>query len=143
MNHQKDGVPHMADGLCQYAHQYNNKVLICKVRTHCHGQFLRSRLMCFVLLSLVFYSVFCFILFLFWLAFGLVCAFIFSVFLRLFFVCFYIGGAPNKVLFLFLFYFFIIIFFCIISCILCFYLKNFVCLNFLFNKIIYFYWSYS
>ncbi|XP_030632525.1 zinc finger FYVE domain-containing protein 1 [Chanos chanos] len=30
MNHQKDGVPHMADGLCQYAHQYNNKVLICK-----------------------------------------------------------------------------------------------------------------
>lgn len=30
MNHRKDGVPHMADGLCQYAHQYNNKVLICK-----------------------------------------------------------------------------------------------------------------
>ncbi|KAI4890242.1 hypothetical protein NFI96_014016 [Prochilodus magdalenae] len=30
MNHQKDRVPHMADGLCQYAHQYNNKVLICK-----------------------------------------------------------------------------------------------------------------
>ncbi|XP_048017459.1 zinc finger FYVE domain-containing protein 1 [Megalobrama amblycephala] len=30
MNHQKDAVPHMADGLCQYAHQYNNKVLICK-----------------------------------------------------------------------------------------------------------------
>lgn len=22
----------MADGLCQYAHQFNNKVLICKVR---------------------------------------------------------------------------------------------------------------
>lgn len=32
MNHLKDRVPHMADGLCQYAHQYNNKVLICKVR---------------------------------------------------------------------------------------------------------------
>lgn len=31
MNHQKDRVPHVADGLCQYAHQYNNKVLICKV----------------------------------------------------------------------------------------------------------------
>ncbi|XP_056118426.1 zinc finger FYVE domain-containing protein 1 [Rhinichthys klamathensis goyatoka] len=30
MNHQKDAVPHVADGLCQYAHQYNNKVLICK-----------------------------------------------------------------------------------------------------------------
>ncbi|XP_076138483.1 zinc finger FYVE domain-containing protein 1 [Alosa pseudoharengus] len=30
MNHQKDGVHHRADGLCQYAHQYNNKVLICK-----------------------------------------------------------------------------------------------------------------
>ncbi|XP_017578615.1 zinc finger FYVE domain-containing protein 1 [Pygocentrus nattereri] len=30
MNHQKDRVPHMADGLCQYAHQYSNKVLICK-----------------------------------------------------------------------------------------------------------------
>ncbi|GAA6111332.1 zinc finger FYVE domain-containing protein 1 isoform X1, partial [Tachysurus ichikawai] len=30
MNHQKDRVPHMADGLCQYTHQYNNKVLICK-----------------------------------------------------------------------------------------------------------------
>ncbi|XP_066518536.1 zinc finger FYVE domain-containing protein 1 isoform X2 [Hoplias malabaricus] len=30
MNHQKDRVPHMAEGLCQYAHQYNNKVLICK-----------------------------------------------------------------------------------------------------------------
>ncbi|TRY89419.1 hypothetical protein DNTS_010820 [Danionella cerebrum] len=30
MNHRKDGVPHMADGLCQYAHQFNNKVLICK-----------------------------------------------------------------------------------------------------------------
>ncbi|XP_016420299.1 zinc finger FYVE domain-containing protein 1 [Sinocyclocheilus rhinocerous] len=30
MNHQKDRVPHMADGLCQYAHQYNNKVIICK-----------------------------------------------------------------------------------------------------------------
>uniref|UniRef100_A0AAY4CEQ8 FYVE-type domain-containing protein n=1 Tax=Denticeps clupeoides TaxID=299321 RepID=A0AAY4CEQ8_9TELE len=30
MNHQKDGVPHRADGLCQYIHQYNNKVLICK-----------------------------------------------------------------------------------------------------------------
>lgn len=32
MNHLRDRVPHMADGLCQYAHQYNNKVLICKVR---------------------------------------------------------------------------------------------------------------
>ncbi|XP_067364305.1 zinc finger FYVE domain-containing protein 1 isoform X1 [Channa argus] len=31
MNHLKDRVPHMADGLCQYAHQYNNKVLICKI----------------------------------------------------------------------------------------------------------------
>lgn len=31
MNHLKDRVPHMADGLCQFAHQYNNKVLICKV----------------------------------------------------------------------------------------------------------------
>ncbi|XP_039880040.1 zinc finger FYVE domain-containing protein 1 isoform X2 [Simochromis diagramma] len=30
MNHLRDRVPHMADGLCQYAHQYNNKVLICK-----------------------------------------------------------------------------------------------------------------
>ncbi|XP_062872882.1 zinc finger FYVE domain-containing protein 1 isoform X2 [Trichomycterus rosablanca] len=30
MNHQKDRLPHSADGLCQYAHQYNNKVLICK-----------------------------------------------------------------------------------------------------------------
>lgn len=32
MNHLRDRVPHMADGLCQYVHQYNNKVLICKVR---------------------------------------------------------------------------------------------------------------
>lgn len=32
MNHLRDRVPHMADGLCQYAHQFNNKVLICKVR---------------------------------------------------------------------------------------------------------------
>ena len=32
MNHLRDRVPHSADGLCQYAHQYNNKVLICKVR---------------------------------------------------------------------------------------------------------------
>lgn len=32
MNHLRDRVPHLADGLCQYAHQYNNKVLICKVR---------------------------------------------------------------------------------------------------------------
>lgn len=32
MNHLRDRVPHMADGLCQYAHQYNNKVLICKVK---------------------------------------------------------------------------------------------------------------
>lgn len=32
MNHLRDRVPHMAEGLCQYAHQYNNKVLICKVR---------------------------------------------------------------------------------------------------------------
>ena len=31
MNHLRDRVPHLADGLCQYAHQYNNKVLICKV----------------------------------------------------------------------------------------------------------------
>ncbi|XP_077579248.1 zinc finger FYVE domain-containing protein 1 isoform X1 [Stigmatopora nigra] len=30
MNHLRDRVPHKADGLCQYAHQYNNKVLICK-----------------------------------------------------------------------------------------------------------------
>ncbi|GLD65668.1 zinc finger FYVE domain-containing protein 1-like protein [Lates japonicus] len=30
MNHLRDRVPHMADGLCQYAHQFNNKVLICK-----------------------------------------------------------------------------------------------------------------
>ncbi|KAM3911292.1 zinc finger FYVE domain-containing protein 1-like [Leptodactylus fuscus] len=30
MNHFKDGVPHQVDGLCQYAHEYNNKVLICK-----------------------------------------------------------------------------------------------------------------
>ncbi|XP_077398137.1 zinc finger FYVE domain-containing protein 1 [Festucalex cinctus] len=30
MNHLRDRVPHMADGLCHYAHQYNNKVLICK-----------------------------------------------------------------------------------------------------------------
>ncbi|XP_060798156.1 zinc finger FYVE domain-containing protein 1-like [Neoarius graeffei] len=30
LNHQKDRMPHMADGLCQYTHQYNNKVLICK-----------------------------------------------------------------------------------------------------------------
>uniref|UniRef100_A0A1A8FT93 FYVE-type domain-containing protein n=3 Tax=Nothobranchius TaxID=28779 RepID=A0A1A8FT93_9TELE len=30
MNHLRDRVPHMADGLCQYAHQYSNKVLICK-----------------------------------------------------------------------------------------------------------------
>ncbi|KAK6296885.1 hypothetical protein J4Q44_G00330270 [Coregonus suidteri] len=30
MNHLRDRVPHLADGLCQYAHQYNNKVLICK-----------------------------------------------------------------------------------------------------------------
>lgn len=32
MNHLRDRVPHMADGLCQYAHQYNNKVIICKVK---------------------------------------------------------------------------------------------------------------
>ncbi|KAK1900539.1 Zinc finger FYVE domain containing protein 1 [Dissostichus eleginoides] len=30
MNHLRDRVPHLADGLCQYVHQYNNKVLICK-----------------------------------------------------------------------------------------------------------------
>lgn len=30
MNHIRDRVPHMAEGLCHYAHQYNNKVLICK-----------------------------------------------------------------------------------------------------------------
>ncbi|XP_072285515.1 zinc finger FYVE domain-containing protein 1-like [Pyxicephalus adspersus] len=30
MNHMKDGAPHQADGLCQFAHEYNNKVFICK-----------------------------------------------------------------------------------------------------------------
>lgn len=30
MNHLRDKVPHLADGLCQYVHQFNNKVLICK-----------------------------------------------------------------------------------------------------------------
>ncbi|XP_062329311.1 zinc finger FYVE domain-containing protein 1 [Osmerus eperlanus] len=30
MNHLRDHVPHMAEGLCHYAHQYNNKLLICK-----------------------------------------------------------------------------------------------------------------
>ncbi|KAM9326377.1 zinc finger FYVE domain-containing protein 1-like [Gastrophryne carolinensis] len=30
MNHVNDNVPHQADGLCQFAHEYNNKVLICK-----------------------------------------------------------------------------------------------------------------
>ncbi|XP_054884948.1 zinc finger FYVE domain-containing protein 1 [Poeciliopsis prolifica] len=30
MNHLRDRVPHMADGLCQFSHQFNNKVLICK-----------------------------------------------------------------------------------------------------------------
>lgn len=30
MNHLRDRVPHLADGLCQYVHQFNNKVLICK-----------------------------------------------------------------------------------------------------------------
>ncbi|RXM31841.1 Zinc finger FYVE domain-containing protein 1 [Acipenser ruthenus] len=30
MNHLRDNIPHLAEGLCQYAHQYNNKVLICK-----------------------------------------------------------------------------------------------------------------
>lgn len=30
MNHLRDRIPHVADGLCQYVHQYNNKVLICK-----------------------------------------------------------------------------------------------------------------
>lgn len=30
MNHLRDRIPHMADGLCQFAHQFNNKVLICK-----------------------------------------------------------------------------------------------------------------
>ncbi|KAM8954188.1 zinc finger FYVE domain-containing protein 1-like isoform 3-T3 [Pelodytes ibericus] len=30
MNHLKDGVPHQAEGLCQFAHEYGNKVLICK-----------------------------------------------------------------------------------------------------------------
>uniref|UniRef100_A0A8C5DNB8 Zinc finger FYVE domain-containing protein 1-like n=1 Tax=Gouania willdenowi TaxID=441366 RepID=A0A8C5DNB8_GOUWI len=30
MNHLRDRVPHMADGLCQFTHQYSNKVLICK-----------------------------------------------------------------------------------------------------------------
>ncbi|XP_075043190.1 zinc finger FYVE domain-containing protein 1-like [Mixophyes fleayi] len=33
MNHLKDSVPHQADGLCQFAHEYNNKVLIC---TQCY-----------------------------------------------------------------------------------------------------------
>lgn len=37
MNHLRDRVPHLADGLCQYAHQYNNKVLICKVRHFTYG----------------------------------------------------------------------------------------------------------
>ena len=36
MNHLRDRVPHLADGLCQYVHQYNNKVLICKVRLTRH-----------------------------------------------------------------------------------------------------------
>ncbi|KAM7399680.1 hypothetical protein PAMP_018928 [Pampus punctatissimus] len=30
MNHLKDRVPHMADGLCRYSHQFNNKVFVCK-----------------------------------------------------------------------------------------------------------------
>ncbi|KAG8448744.1 hypothetical protein GDO86_015710, partial [Hymenochirus boettgeri] len=30
MNHLKDGVPHQANSLCQFVHEYNNKVLICK-----------------------------------------------------------------------------------------------------------------
>ncbi|XP_060712149.1 zinc finger FYVE domain-containing protein 1 [Hemiscyllium ocellatum] len=31
MNHLKDNVPHQATGRCRYMHQYNNKVLICRV----------------------------------------------------------------------------------------------------------------
>ncbi|GCC34801.1 hypothetical protein chiPu_0013278, partial [Chiloscyllium punctatum] len=31
MNHMKDNVPHQATGRCRYMHQYNNKVLICRV----------------------------------------------------------------------------------------------------------------
>lgn len=38
MNHLRDRIPHMADGLCQFAHQYNNKVLICKVRRQSHTE---------------------------------------------------------------------------------------------------------
>ncbi|XP_069064189.1 zinc finger FYVE domain-containing protein 1-like isoform X1 [Pleurodeles waltl] len=30
MNHLKDNIPHQADSLCQFTHQYNNRVLICK-----------------------------------------------------------------------------------------------------------------
>ncbi|KAE8585588.1 hypothetical protein XENTR_v10021368 [Xenopus tropicalis] len=30
MNHLKDGVPHEANSLCQYTHEYANKVFICK-----------------------------------------------------------------------------------------------------------------
>ncbi|XP_063287134.1 zinc finger FYVE domain-containing protein 1-like isoform X2 [Pelobates fuscus] len=30
MNHLKDGVPHQAEGLCQFAHEYSNKVYICR-----------------------------------------------------------------------------------------------------------------
>lgn len=37
MNHLRDRVPHMADGLCQFAHQYSNKVLICKVSLMSHS----------------------------------------------------------------------------------------------------------
>ncbi|XP_067875018.1 zinc finger FYVE domain-containing protein 1 isoform X2 [Heterodontus francisci] len=31
MNHLKDNVPHRATGRCRYTHQYNNKVLICRM----------------------------------------------------------------------------------------------------------------
>uniref|UniRef100_UPI00398F878E zinc finger FYVE domain-containing protein 1-like n=1 Tax=Pristiophorus japonicus TaxID=55135 RepID=UPI00398F878E len=31
MNHLKDRVPHLAVGRCRYTHQYNNKVLICRM----------------------------------------------------------------------------------------------------------------
>ncbi|XP_067831032.1 zinc finger FYVE domain-containing protein 1 isoform X2 [Heptranchias perlo] len=31
MNHLKDNIPHLAGGRCRYSHQYNNKVLICRM----------------------------------------------------------------------------------------------------------------
>jgi len=52
MNHLRDRVPHMADGLCQYAHQYNNKVLICKVSQERHSELLLCEtFLCFSTLS--------------------------------------------------------------------------------------------